>query len=399
MDAWLSLIILVALIGTVVLLLAADRCRRRPSATPRKISVLIPCFNDCGTIRATVESVFRSYPPEMVEVLAADDCSTDGSQEILDALATEFGIRVIRNKRNLGKAATLNGLTDMATHPTLLFLDADTCLNRDATGDMVRRLNAKRGIAAVSCPYQPANRGFLARMQSIEYSMMALVQGAYNVTSALAIWGGCFMIRREAFDAVGRYSLSAITEDVDLAHKLCRKGFRSEQSMIFVDSVVPDTLRGWVRQKIRWTAGGIQCLFRHPRVWLKNPLHVFLMTVYCVLSVMFLAGLLAQSQTWEGAWMIVDMLNNVLPWNEIAKAMVSIYASDLLATLLPALAFSLISVIYVVPLIKRLRDLILVLMVVPFSLAYFPLYAITSVLGFGYFGLASRRLARNDRAW
>jgi cellulose synthase/poly-beta-1,6-N-acetylglucosamine synthase-like glycosyltransferase len=396
---WLSLLLLVALLGTVVVLCLIDRRKRRPAGGTPPVSFLIPCFNDGATIRTTVESIFRSYADGLFEILVADDCSTDDSARVLESLSHDPRVRLFRNEQNIGKARTLNNLVDQAHHDLIVFLDADTALSAKAMTDMLRRMNADSRMAAVSCPYQPMNRGLFACMQSIEYSMMTLVQGAYNVSSALAIWGGCFAVKKAAFNAAGRFTLSAITEDVDLAHKLGALGWRTEQSMVPVRSLVPDTLRGWMRQKIRWTAGAFQCMFRHPRVWMRNPLHVVLVFIYSIMSVLFMAGVIGQTRTVDRMVFTLDILNDFLPWNEALRTMLELYRPSISVGILPALSFSLISVVYVVPLISRLRDLLLVLLVVPFSLAYFPLYAIMSLVGFGYFGLVCRRLAQDARAW
>jgi len=67
--------------------------------------------------------------------------------------------------------------------------------------------------------------------------------------------------------------------------------------------------------------------------------------------------------------------------------------------LLGAVGFSSFSVIYVVPTISRVRDWMRIGLVVPFSMAYFPLYLLVSVLGLAFWFFGLRKLPSWRRAW
>lgn len=60
------------------------------------------------------------------------------------------------------------------------------------------------------------------------------------------------LFRTSAVRQVGLFSLWALVEDMDMAFKLNEAGYRVEQSMHFVLSEVPATLKTWYRQKMRW---------------------------------------------------------------------------------------------------------------------------------------------------
>ena len=47
-----------------------------------KLSVVIPCHNECNTIRTTVDAV-REAPGLEKEIIIVDDCSKDGARENL----------------------------------------------------------------------------------------------------------------------------------------------------------------------------------------------------------------------------------------------------------------------------------------------------------------------------
>ena len=81
------------------------------------------------------------------------------------------------------------------------------------------------------------------------------------------------MVSKKAFEKAGKFSLQAITEDMDLAFKLNQMGYKVEQSFFKVETVVPQTRRELHKQKMRWNSGGAQCFIKYWKVWIKNPLH------------------------------------------------------------------------------------------------------------------------------
>ena len=74
-------------------------------STPfRKLSVLMPIYNERWTLRDVVSRVLSCNVPLEIEVIAVDDGSTDGSWELLQKLAEQDRrIRPIRHDGNHGK--------------------------------------------------------------------------------------------------------------------------------------------------------------------------------------------------------------------------------------------------------------------------------------------------------
>jgi len=399
MYIWISFFIVSLMLLGASLACFFDNRRRRQAPFTEGLSFIIPCYNDGDTIEQTIRSIFDSWHGDRFEVIVANDASTDDSAATLEQLMTRFPIRVEHNPVNLGKAETLNRASVLAAHEVIVFVDADTSLNIRAINDMTARLAHDPSLGAVSCPYRPANRGWLPRLQSIDYSMISLIQGAYNIFSGLALWGGCIAVRKVAFNQAGCFSLSAITEDVNLAYTLNRAGWRVEQSLIPVASHVPDTIRTWIRQKIRWTAGGFQCQFRHPSVWMRNPLQVVLIALYSILALNAFGTMIQQTVQLDRLYDNIVPLASLIPVSQLIDILEAQLGTSFAGSLRLTICFTLLSTVYVVPLISRWRDSALLLLIVPFSLIYFPLYTTISIAGLAYLLTNARRIERTLRAW
>ena len=89
-----------------------------------KISVIIPCYNECETIEAIVQAV-RSSPIGGLEIVLVDDGSTDGTRQIIDDRLRKIVDIVIYHSRNQGKGATLRSGFNAATGDIVLIQDAD----------------------------------------------------------------------------------------------------------------------------------------------------------------------------------------------------------------------------------------------------------------------------------
>jgi glycosyltransferase involved in cell wall biosynthesis len=107
---------------------------RTPSATVRprtpvnretaKLSVLVPVYNERNTIDLILDAVHAT--PMKKEIIVVDDCSTDGSDEILARLKDRGLIDVLfRQPVNQGKGAAIRKAMSLSTGDIVIVQDAD----------------------------------------------------------------------------------------------------------------------------------------------------------------------------------------------------------------------------------------------------------------------------------
>jgi glycosyltransferase involved in cell wall biosynthesis len=88
------------------------------------LSVVIPCYNEVSTIEAIVAAVARS-PVNDLEIIVVDDCSTDGTRDVLREKVEPHVARVIYHPVNRGKGAALRTGFEAATGDMVIVQDAD----------------------------------------------------------------------------------------------------------------------------------------------------------------------------------------------------------------------------------------------------------------------------------
>ena len=279
---------------------------RRPDAPP--VSVLIPCYNEGDNAQETITHALALDYPDF-EVIAINDGSRDNTGAVLDRLAAEHPrLRVVHLAENQGKAMALQAGALLAKSEILIGIDGDALLDPFCAHWMVRHFMDDPRVAAVTGNPRIRNRStLLGRLQVGEFSsIVGMIKRAQKNFGALfTVSGVITAFRRAAVHEVGYWSADVLTEDIDITWKLQRAGWRVRfEPSALVWILMPETLRGLWKQRLRWARGGAQVLLRnfgvlkHPsqaQMWpllLEMCASVFWAYLILLLTLLWLAGLL-----------------------------------------------------------------------------------------------------------
>lgn len=90
-----------------------------------KLSIVIPCYNEIATIETILAKVRAVELPVGREIVVVDDCSTDGTRELLAGLDSAPDVRVVLHEVNRGKGAALRSGFAHASGDLIIIQDAD----------------------------------------------------------------------------------------------------------------------------------------------------------------------------------------------------------------------------------------------------------------------------------
>src|ERR1700761_6933541 len=100
----------------------------RPPVTeptqPRGSVLIAPHSRGWGITRCLRSLAAQDFDPRTFEVIVADDASTDGTPETIEALDLPFELRVLRLPKG-GKSAAVNAALEQARGPVCILLDDD----------------------------------------------------------------------------------------------------------------------------------------------------------------------------------------------------------------------------------------------------------------------------------
>jgi len=241
-----------------------------------RISILVPCFNEGENAEETLETAAAVDYPEF-EVIAINDGSRDNTAEVLDRLAGRIPkLRVVHLASNQGKATALNTGALLAKHELLVCIDGDALLDPHALRWIARAF--RRGdVGGLAGNSRIRNRtSLLGRLQVGEFaSIIGLIRRAQTMYGRLfTVSGVICAFRKRTLDEAGWWSPRTITDDIDITWRVQLAGWRviyEPNAIVWI--LMPETLRGLWRQRLRWAEGGVQMMqeFFRPMITGRTP--------------------------------------------------------------------------------------------------------------------------------
>ncbi len=229
------------------------------------LSILIPAFNEEKTIESTIKSVFESDYKFLKEVIVINDGSSDNTLKIAKSLQKKYPKLLVIDKKNSGKADSLNYAIKFVKGDFIAIIDADSYPEKQAFSRMMGYFNDVK-VGAVTAACTPINREtFLGRLQSIEYKVIAFTRKLLEFIDSIYVAPGSLSVyRKTAFDEIGGFDKTNMTEDIESTWHILKNGWKVRMCLAAkVKTTVPTKFSAWWKQRVRWTVGGFQVIKKY----------------------------------------------------------------------------------------------------------------------------------------
>ncbi len=236
----------------------ARRARNRmPGDKTPAVAIVVPCYNEAGTLAHTAESLLAlDYPKDKLEVILVDDGSTDGTAAVMDAYKGNPRVTVI-HKENGGKHSALNAGIAATNADLVGCLDADSFVDPGALREMIPCFDDERVAASTAAMSVHEPKNLLQHMQNAEYIFGITLRHALSTVNGLYVTPGPFSIyRRDVVLSLGGFKYGHQTEDLEMALRIQRAGLLIDNApRARVYTQAPRSVFRLVKQRTRWTSG------------------------------------------------------------------------------------------------------------------------------------------------
>ena len=269
------------IIWFMIFTLLITRYRELPLEPPRgewpegewpPVTIVVAAWNESEAIVRTLDQIGELSYPGSLEVVVADNNSTDDTALRADAAGARLPFRYRRVfEAKQGKHHALNAVLEAVTTPLVVTVDADTLVHAQSLTRLVVRVgHAPQGQHVCACAgaliAENPLATFVTRMQQWDYRLgingVKRMQAAYN--TALVAQGAFSAYWTNDLRAVGGWP-DAIGEDIVLTWTmLTTRGLVQYEPVALGFTVVPEQLGRLLSQRSRWARGMLEGLRSHP---------------------------------------------------------------------------------------------------------------------------------------
>jgi len=290
------------------------------------VTIVVPCWNEEGTIDRTVNSLLNlNYPKDKIKILLIDDGSTDGTWNVIGKFSGFQNVKIF-HKENGGKYTALNlGLEETKTD-FFGALDADSFADPESLVRIMSYFEKDPDVMAVAPSVtvcEPEN--IVQSAQRAEYHMGVYTKkmlgflGAINVTP-----GPLTIFRKKVFDDLGPYRHGHNTEDMEIAYRMQKHDYKIEHcNDAHIYTTTPRTVSKLYRQRLRWIYGFINNTLDYKSVLFRKKYGNFaLFTLPTgVVSILAVSYLFCRIVYNLGEFLYLKIISlDTLGWHFTAKA-------------------------------------------------------------------------------
>jgi len=237
-----------------------------PPKTFPKLSLIITAHNEAGRIRSKLDNTLEvQYPANLLEIIVASDCSTDGTDEIVKEYR-EQGVRLVRADARKGKEYAQLCAIHEAQGEILVFSDVATRIEPGALKKLaVRFEDAEIGAISSEDRFISQDGSVVGEGAYVKYEMW-LRRLESTRAGLVGLSGSFFAARREVCE---QWDIS-VPSDFNTALNCAKLGLVAITcpDVVGIYQDVKDPALEY-RRKTRTVIRGISAIVRHPEV--LNP--------------------------------------------------------------------------------------------------------------------------------
>ncbi len=251
------------------------------------ISFLVPAYNEESSIEETVKAIINiDYPKNKKEIILINDGSKDKTLQIAKKLEKKYKIIKVLDKANSGKANSLNEGLKLVKNELIAVVDADSYPKQDALLNMIGHFEDKNVAAVTSRVLVKNKNNWLGKSQVLDYSIIAWTRKLLDFVNSVYVTNGPLSIyRMSVVKELGGFDPKNLTEDIEITWNILSKGYNTRMSYnAIVYTNVPEKLKTWINQRVRWNLGGIQTLQKYYKVMFKKGAFGYFVIPYVTAS-------------------------------------------------------------------------------------------------------------------
>jgi glycosyltransferase involved in cell wall biosynthesis len=235
------------------------------------LSVLMPVYNERYLVEQAIHEVLNAHLPQGValELVVVDDCSTDGTSDILRRVAAEQPelICLLRHERNRGKGAAIRTAVEHASGTICLIQDADLEYSTSDYPRLLKPILDGNADAVYGSRFLPAEyRHVMFFWHSLGNRLLTLLSNAFTNLN-LTDMETCYKVVKASILKSVPIRSNRFGMEPELTAKLAKRGCRIYEVPISYCG------RSYAEgKKIKWS-DGFKALWTILRFWAVDDLY------------------------------------------------------------------------------------------------------------------------------
>jgi glycosyltransferase involved in cell wall biosynthesis len=210
------------------------------------LSVVMPAFNELATIEEVIRRVLQL--PLRIELIVVDDCSTDGTRDLLGRLQQDLWFVLLLQPANGGKGSALRRGFEAVTGDVVVIQDADLEYSPEELPGLLALICEGRADVVYGSRFLGRHRVFLFTHYLGNLALTFLTNLLYN--TMLTDMETCYKVMRTSVLRSMRLESNGFGIEPELTAKIFKRGLRVYEVPISYDG------RGYDEgKKIGWRDG------------------------------------------------------------------------------------------------------------------------------------------------